>query len=430
MKQLFEHPHYQFFVGLFIFLGSLLLFGFGFYHYKQSEVCVINGEYQSLRNMLDVQQILQKNYVQASDLTADILFEKAIKAMTKVDPYSHYDNAVETTLFQARQAKNHCGVGIEIAENQDGLFEVISVLTHSSAAFANVTEGDVLLAVDGESLEGKIMRQCKDLMMGAKGSMVTLTIRDVAGKKRDVKLRRALSNDQDVVGPYHLDEGIWYVRINRLGRESSKYFRQILDEIERHNAHGLLLDLRGTPGGELHEAFKICNLFIEAGKPIVKLKTTQKDDEGKWLLSELGFKNMSMPMAILVDGMTASAAEIVACALRDHQRALVIGQPTFGKGIAQSEFLLRDGASVWLTNACYFSPRGYSIDRRGVEPDFYVRLSDEAQSNVRKQRRYYGSEQGRVLIKADSVLQDAFDKIKAEFTQTIKPNPLLERSSK
>ncbi len=317
------------------------------------------------------------------------LFEGALEGMMRrLDDYSAYISPELLTQFQEDLDKEFGGVGIEIVldpETRD--LTVASPLVGTPAYEAGILAGDKVLRIDGESTQGLSLQDAADRMRGKPGEPVTLTILHPGEEEPvDVEIVRAIIRVDTVLGDTRNEQGEWdfflegydrigYIRVNSFSEQTDAELRRALDRLVERDVQGLILDLRNDPGGMLGAAIRVCDQFIDAG---VIVTTRNRDGQIRepYTATRRGTYS-GFPMAVLVNGYSASASEIVAACLQDHGRAVVVGQRTFGKGTVQELIPLEAGQGILkLTTASYWRPSEKNIHRRrdaGEDDDWGVR---------------------------------------------------------
>jgi len=317
----------------------------------------------------EVLEHVKRDYVEPIDDAT--LLESAIRGMVgDLDSHSEYLDASEYRNIRIGTAGSYTGVGIEVAEI-DNAIRVISPIAGSPAARAGIRSGDELVAVDGYSIEGGRMRDTMGRLRGHVGSKVTLSVlRD--GAVIDHELRRQVirvaSVHKELLSPSY-----GYVRVNQFSDTTAQELSLAVDELQEANGgmlDGLVLDLRNNPGGVLDSAVDVSDLFLDSG---VIVTADGRTTESRFIRSaHRGDILDGASMMILVNGGSASASEIVAGALQDHNRATIVGTATFGKGLVQTVVPLSKGRAIKLTTSRYFTPSGDSIHGVGVTPDVLI----------------------------------------------------------
>jgi carboxyl-terminal processing protease len=331
--------------------------------------------FPSLEKLIDCLEIIKNNYVE--EVPPSKLIEGAIKGMTEtLDPHSAYLTKEAYREMEISLKGSFGGLGIELGESEGNLI-VISPIEDSPAFKAGVKPGDRILKIDGRSTVGLSLDEAVSLLRGKKGTKVTLTLtRDTAKKPFDVILTREIIKVESVQSGL-LESGYGYIKVRSFKVDTA-------DEIEKAlkpllPLKGLILDLRYDPGGVLNQAIAVSDLFLSEGL-IVYTDGRRPDDRQEYSATEKGTYE-GFPMVVLINGGTASAAEIVAGALQDNHRAVVVGVKSFGKASVQTIKELPDGSALKLTVARYYTPSGRSIQAKGIQPDIVVEqrepLSDD-----------------------------------------------------
>ncbi len=317
----------------------------------------------------EVLERVKRDYVEPID-DAELL-ESAIRGMVRdLDDHSEYLDASEYRDIRISTTGSYTGVGIEVAE-VDGAVRVISPIAGSPAARSGIRSGDILVAVDGESIVAGRLQETLSKMRGHAGTKVRLTImRDEVAI--DHEMRRQIIRMASVHKEY-LSPAFGYLRVSQFSENTAREITNALDELqEAHNGmlEGVVLDLRGNPGGVLDAAVDVSDLFLDSG---VIVSADGRSIESRFTRSaHRGDILDGAPIVVLVNGGSASASEIVAGALQDHNRATVVGTPTFGKGLVQTVMPLSKGRAIKLTTSRYYTPSGDSIHDVGITPDVVV----------------------------------------------------------
>jgi len=341
------------------------------------------------------------------------LFEGAMDGMVrKLDPYSGYISPKELAAFSEELGQEFGGIGIVVEVNRETKrLTVLSPLPDTPAYAAGMRAGDQILAIDGKSTEGFQIFDAVDLMRGEPGSKLTVTVMHAGDEEPiDMELERAIIPVASVLGDVRNPDGTWqfrlksnpdigYVRLASFGEKTAEELRQTLEEL-RPNINGLILDLRGNGGGLLDSAVEICDQFIDEGKKIVSIRGRDPKDWEDYLATTEGTTvDPELPMVIMIDGYSASAAEIMAACLQDHDRAKVVGSRSWGKGTVQTVTPFAGGRSrLKLTVATYWRPNGKNIHRHvdakpeeswGVAPNegYEVEVDEETLTKIVLLRR-------------------------------------------
>jgi carboxyl-terminal processing protease len=338
--------------------------------------------YESLKIFSDVLDIVARNYVDEVDNKK--LIEDAIQGMvSSLDPHSALLNPDAFKELKIDTQGEFTGIGIHVTM-RDNLVTVISPIEGTPAYRAGIKAGDRIIRVDNKPTDN--LTDAVKLMRGPKGTEVTITIlREGEPKQIDFKIVRDLIPIHSVKATI-IRPGYGYVWLTHFRENTSSDLVAALDQMEKSDPplKGLILDLRDNPGGVLDQAIDISDLFIDDGI-IMTSKGRLKRHTQVYPATKSG-KSRTYPMVVLINGGSASASEIVAGALQDSKRALVIGTTSFGKGSVQAIETLRDGYALKLTIARYYTPSGRSIQAKGVEPDIVVPLEDVTEEAPEKSR--------------------------------------------
>jgi len=328
-----------------------------------------DAAYENLQTFTNILAIVQKNYVE--DVTTDQLVEGAINGMlTSLDPHSAYLTPDLYKELQVDTKGSFGGLGIEITV-RNGVLTVVSPIEDTPAYRAGVKAGDQVIKIDGEFTKDMTLVEAVKKMRGPKGSKVILSIkREGVNSLFDVSLVREVIKIQSVKSKW-LDKGYGYIRLAQFQERSANDVERALETWSREGAiEGIVLDLRNDPGGLLTQAVKVSDLFLDAGM-IVYTDGRLENQKQKYFARRPG-SYTDFPMVVLVNGGTASASEIVAGALQDHKRAVILGTTTFGKGSVQTILPLDDNSALRLTTARYYTPSGRSIQATGIVPDIVL----------------------------------------------------------
>ena len=326
--------------------------------------------YKDLKVFGDVLQLVRSDYV--DKVSAEKLVEGAINGMlTALDPHSNYLNAKSFDDMKVETRGEFGGLGIEVSM-ENGLVKVVSPIDDTPAARAGIKPGDLIVKIDGAPVQGMTLPQAVEKMRGPVNSDILLTISRKGEKPFDVKLTRAVIKIKSVRS-HLIDNDIGYIRITSFTEQTDVGLHNAMQTLkdESHNKlAGIVLDLRNNPGGLLDQAVAVASAFISQGE-IVSTRGRNPDD-GQRYDSHTADVTAGLPMAVLINGGSASASEIVAGALKDHHRAVLIGTRSFGKGSVQTIIPLPGHGAMRLTTARYYTPSGRSIQALGIEPDIQV----------------------------------------------------------
>lgn len=302
------------------------------------------------------------------------LVDGAIKGMTESlgDPYTVYMNKEETEQFNGKMEGNFSGVGVQI-DIKDEKIVVVTPIEGSPAEKAGVLKGDAILKVDGKDVSSKEYDKAVSMMRGEQGTEVTLTLFREGKGNFDVKLKRDKIAVKSVEGEL-LSDGVAYVSISSFDENTDSEFLKTITDLKAKGMKGIILDLRGNPGGYMHTAVGVASQFIPKDKVIVSTKDKYNQEE-KAL--SLGGNFINTPMVVLVDGGTASAAEIVSGAFKDYKVADLVGTKTFGKGVVQRPIEMNDETLLKVTISKWYTPNGNNIHKDGIEANYNVEYPSE-----------------------------------------------------
>ena len=327
--------------------------------------------YRQLSAFGEVFERIRADYVDKPDDAK--LIEGAIRGMlTSLDPHSRYMDAKSFRDMQADTKGEFGGIGVQIT-TEDGVIKVTQAIEGSPAARAGVLAGDVITEIDGASAKGLTLDQVADRIRGAVKTSVKLTLtRKDRKDPLELKLAREIVPISSV--KFHREDDVGYVQIAQFNEQTTDNLRSALDklgkEIGDEKVKGYVLDLRNNPGGLLDQAIGVCETFLEQGE-IVSTRGRSPDDAMRWDAHH-GDVTKGKRLVVLINGGSASAAEIVAGALQDQKRATLLGTRSFGKGSVQTIIPVDNGGGIALTTARYYTPSGRSIQAKGIEPDIRV----------------------------------------------------------
>ena len=330
--------------------------------------------YKKIDLFAEVLEKIKKEYVDEVDQSE--LIDNAINgALQSLDPYSSY---MDIELFDSMQTDTKGefgGLGIEVGM-EAGVVKVVAPIDDTPAAKAGIKAGDYIVKINGTQVQGKSLMEAVKLMRGPVGSTIDLTIRRKGVKKAINKtIRREIIEIKSVESKV-LKEKVGYLRLKSFNSNSGKQLVEEIKNIEKKKKpKGYILDLRNNPGGLLTQAIDVTNFFLSEGE-IVSTRG-RKAIENRRFFARKGDRINGKPLIVLINNGSASASEIVAGALKDHKRAIILGSNTYGKGSVQSIIPLNNGGGIRITISKYYLPSGKSISEVGVTPDIFVDDDDE-----------------------------------------------------
>ena len=317
----------------------------------------------------EVLEKIKKEYVEEIDQSE--MIDSAINgALQSLDPYSAYMNPEIFESVAVDTKGEFGGLGIEVGM-EAGVVKVISPIDDTPAANAGIKSGDYIVKIDGTQVQGKTLMEAVKMMRGPVGSEIELTIRRKGEKKALKKIIKREIIEVKSVDAKIIKKNIGYLRLKSFNSNSSN---QLMDKIKKFESEekpiGYILDLRNNPGGLLTQAISVTDFFLDDGE-IVSTKG-RRLIENRRFFAKKGDKLKGKPLIVMINGGSASASEIVAGALKDHKRAIVLGENTYGKGSVQSIIPLSDGGGIRITVSKYYLPSGQSISEVGVSPDIFI----------------------------------------------------------
>ena len=317
----------------------------------------------------EVLEKINREYI--DEINQSESMDSAINGLLQsLDPYSSYMSPEILEEMQTETSGEFGGLGIEVSM-EAGVVKVISPIDDTPASKAGLKAGDYIVKINDTQVQGKSLSEAVDLMRGPVGSSIELTVRRRGEKKAlTFNITREIIEIQSVKSEL-LEENIGYIRLTSFNENSSDQIEKQITKLKKNkNLNSFILDLRNNPGGLLNQAIRISDFFLENGE-IVSTKSRKKSDNRKWFAKK-GDITDGKTLLVLINYGSASASEIVAGALKDHKRAIVVGENSYGKGSVQSIIPLKNKGAIRLTVAKYYLPSGKSISEVGVRPDIEV----------------------------------------------------------
>lgn len=350
------------------------------YFTKNSSFALITGDNTYIENSnLDtylnkIKSVIEKNYLWKEKIDEQKLRDGAIEGYVEGlgDKYTEYIPKSEMNEFKENITGSFVGIGVYmIADEESGKIIVYYPIPESPAEKAGIKSGDAIINVDGKDYGYDDFNTIADNIKGEEGTKVKLVI-EREGEKIDFEITRQ-KIETNPISSKVLNNNIGYIRLPSFDSDSSKRLKEKIDDLISKNVKALILDLRNNGGGIVDEATKMADYFLDKGNTIM----TTKDSNGKEEIEKTKNKRVyDLPIIILTNENTASASEILTAALKDNERAKVIGTKTFGKGVIQTVISLSDGSGLKITTAEYFTPNGTEINKKGILPDIEVKLPD------------------------------------------------------
>ena len=349
----------------------LIFLSFNFTNFNQLYSKNTNGLYKKIDLFSEVLETVKQEYVDEVD-QAEIMDSAINGVLQSLDPYSAYMSPKSFEGMQTDTKGEFGGLGIEIGM-ESGVVKVISPIDDTPAAEAGIKSGDYIVRINSEQVQGKSLTEAVELMRGPVGSEIKLTIRRRNEKKAlEFKIKRAIievrSVEAKIIGKKN---EIGYLRLKSFNENSDEQLFEKINNFEKKKKlTGYILDLRNNPGGLLTQAISITDFFLDDGE-IVSTKG-RKISETRRFFSRKGDGINGKPLIVITNNGSASASEIVSGALKDHKRAIILGEKSYGKGSVQSIIPLKNGGGLRLTISKYYLPSGKSISEVGVLPDIFV----------------------------------------------------------
>ena len=334
----------------------------------------IDKLYEKIDLFSEVLEKIQNEYVDEIN-QADVMDSAINGVLQSLDPYSAYMNPKIFKESQIETSGEFGGLGIEVSM-EAGIVKVIAPIDGTPASKAGIKAGDYIVRINGEQVQGKTLMEAVNLMRGPKGTSIEITVRRKSLRKAKIfKITREIIEIESVISKI-VDNKVGYLRLRAFNENSSNQLKKEISKIEKNKKLvGYILDLRNNPGGLLSQAITISDFFLDDGE-IVSTRGRKKRENRKFFAKK-GDKINGKPLIVLINGGSASASEIVAGALQDQKRAILLGETTFGKGSVQSIIPLKNKGAIRLTISKYYLPSGKSISEVGVVPDIKVEEEDE-----------------------------------------------------
>lgn len=359
---------------IFLFCLLALLFYTSLYA-STADITEPTGDVVLLNSLVDL--ILEKF---VDPVALNRLQEEAIKGMLQsLDPHSLYLSPDEVDTIGGTNRKSCCGIGLAITL-RNGVLTVISPIEGMSAYRRGIRSGDQIRKINGKTLQGKTLLQLAAKLRGVQGTEVVLTVQSPGiMNSRDVSLLRNVLPEGSVYSKI-FPSGVLYIRLYLFNSKTTKAVRRIVNSALKKDISGMILDLRDNPGGPLAQAVHLADIFLNKGA-IVSVQG--RGNMNRVFKAHSGSRGSELPMVVVVNGGTASSAEIVSAALQEQKRAIVVGTKTFGKGTVQNIFRLKNGGAIQLTTGRYYTPSGRSIQGIGLSPDILVASSQSVDQDKR-----------------------------------------------
>ena len=369
-----------------LFLVTIFIFTFipnNFLNAKNNR----NETYKQLSLFGDVFQRVQEQYVE--EVKDKELIEAAISGMLQsLDPHSSYLSADDYSEMQVKTKGTFGGLGIEITL-ENNVVKVVSPIDDTPAHKAGMLPGDLIIGIEGKSIRGLPLNKAVEKLRGPVGSKVKITVLRKDTDPFELEITRAIIKIRSV--KFNIINNVGYIRLSTFSETTTSSMLEAIEKIKAKTGRkfqGLILDLRNNPGGLLNQSISVSDAFLENGE-IVSTKGRNKDDSSR-TFAQPGDVISNYPLIVLINSGSASASEIVAGALKDHGRAIILGTRSFGKGSVQSIVPIPGNGAIRLTTSRYYTPSGTSIQAKGIEPDIivesgFIKEKKNNQTNVREE---------------------------------------------
>jgi carboxyl-terminal processing protease len=377
--------------------------------------------YKEMKTLARAIELVRQDYVDEDKTEYEALVYNALRGMlAELDPHSDFMDPKDFVGMQEDTKSEFGGLGVVGGMKNDRL-TIVAPMEGTPGFRAGLLPGDVILEINGQSAEKMSLRDAVEKLRGEPGTDVELAVaREKETKPLTYKLQREVIKVPSVRGACILDTGagprIGYVRVTQFSEPTGKEFARAVADLEKQGMDALVLDVRFNPGGLLTAAVDVAGEFLPSGSLVAYTEGRSAAAERRYLAPGKGHKARSYPLAVLVNGSSASGAEIVAGALKDTGRALLVGEKTFGKGSVQSVISLPDGSAVRLTTAKYFTPGKQPIHEKGVIPHIRATMSSDDEARLLALRRQDelpdGSKKDEILEVEDIQLQRAVDALR------------------
>lgn len=345
--------------------------------------------YKNIHTFISTMRLLRDNYVDKDKVTYQKLFEGAMRGMVgSLDSYSFYQDSDSYDRTLQRFDGSFVGIGVVLRRMDNGLLRVEATLPDSPARNAGLAPGDFIESIDDQNVPSMSIEQAIEKIKGQPGSDVRVRF-----YSHEKKLSSNITITREHIKNHPIPEngvqfpapGIGYIRVNQFSALLDEDFDRAYAKLARQNLNAIIIDLRNNPGGLLDLAVRLCSRFLPPESLVVSTSGRKKDEDTKFLTDPRPRQIPDIPVALLIDRTSASASEIVAACLKDHRRAIIIGEKSFGKGSIQKIQRLHDKSGIKYTVAKYLSPSGKIIDGIGVEPDIKVEIRNDLRPRLLNQ---------------------------------------------
>lgn len=367
---------------------------------------IVNRDYvDGTFNQVDWQAVRQRllNRRYSSTEQAYAALRQELKRLN--DPYTRFLDPEQYRALTSQTSGELSGIGVRLQiDAESNILTVIEPVANSPASAAGITAGDRILAIDGQSTQGMTVEQASKLIQGEVGLPVTLRVERTGQAPMELSLKRARIELSNVNYGLRQEANarIGYIRLTEFSGHAPAQVRNAIQDLLKQSVDGFVLDLRGNPGGLLQASIEISRLWLDSGAIVQTVNRLGESEEVRANQTAL----TQLPLAVLVDGGSASSSEILTGALMDNQRAVIIGSQTFGKALVQSVHPLADGSGLAVTIAHYYTPGGTDISQLGITPDVQINLTEQQRQRLVGNQRLIGTASDPQYLQAVSSLRD------------------------
>ena len=396
----------------YIILGVVLLYGF--------KANIAQDQFQKMKTLTQIIRLVSENYVEDVDMN-EILEGAIIGMLDKLDPHSSYISSEQFELINEQFEGEFEGIGIEF-NILDGYITVISPIPGTPSDRAGLQTGDKIVRINNESAYKITQKDVLQKLRGPKNSSVNVTIsRPGFDEDFEVTLLRDKIPIVSVLASFMVDEQTGYIKVNRFSKTTSKEIYESLSKLENQGMHQLLLDLRNNGGGMMDQAISIVDMFVSSRDTIVFTKG-KISGSSEVYRAQMDNMDKDYPVVVLINRGSASASEIVSGALQDLDRGLVVGETSFGKGLVQRQYPLRDGSAARITIARYYTPSGRLIQRSYEDiGDYYTDLGKdnrEASDSTLAEKPAFTTKSGRTVYGGGGIIPDIYSELDLDFNES------------
>jgi carboxyl-terminal processing protease len=398
-----------------------------------------NG-YTEVATFAKAVELIRQDYVDGQKVSYHDLIYAAMKGMlSSLDPHSQFMDPEDFKEMQDDTRSRFNGLGVEVAV-KDGLLTVVTPMEDTPAAKAGIQAGDQILKINGAATDKLGLQEAVNVLRGEPGQKITLTIlrpstkeiKDYALERQEIKVQSVKGGrllDPELTGPFK----VGYVRIVQFNEPTAEEFSKTLDDLQKQGMQALVLDLRNNPGGLLNSAVDVLGQFLPPNTKVVSTQGRASSQQHEYSTPGAGKERPRYPLVVLVNEGSASGSEIVAGALKDLHRAIVVGETTFGKGSVQNVMQLPDGSALRFTTAKYYTPSKAVIQGNGVVPNIVVPLTpeqDRAVAALRNNDKIQTSEATSTIKSKDLQMMRAIDALKGVMIYAQQTSPKVEAVKK